>query len=80
MLSSRRFLCYRWVNFLRTITLFVKYCKTATWYLPPAGFGRLAHKVTKGLPENFAGEAFEFFIRFKPNLAWPLCGNVDGAH
>ena len=52
----------------------------APWYLPPAGFGRWANKVTKGLPENFAGETFEVFICFKPNLACPPCGSVDGAH
>ena len=40
---------------------------TATWYLPPAGCGRWAHKVTKGLPENLAGETFEVLVWYWPN-------------
>ena len=79
MSSSRRFLCYPWVHYLRTITRRVKNCETATCYLPPAGCGRWAHKVTKGLPENFAGETDEVLVRFKPTLACPLGGSVDGA-
>ena len=58
----------------------VKDSETATWYLPPAGCGRWAHKVTKGLPENFTGKTFEVITRFKPNLACPLGASVDGAH
>ena len=39
----------RRVRFLGTITLSVKNSETAYWYLPPAGCGRWAHKVTNYL-------------------------------
>ena len=52
--------------------------------LPPGIYHLLGveggRKVTKGLPEHFAGETFEVLVRFKPNLACPLGGSVDGAH
>ena len=80
MSSSRWFLCYRWVHFLRTITLSVKNCKTATGYLPPAECGGWAHKVRKGLPKkNLQGKHLKFSSDL-PNLACPLGGSVDGAY
>ena len=63
----------RRVRFLRTITLSEKNSETTlSWYLPPAVCGMWAHKVTKGLPENFAEKTFEVFTRFKRNSVRPL--------
>ena len=64
------------VSVLRTITPSVKSSVTTTLL----GVEGVCTAVTKGLPESIAGETFEVFTRFKPNLVCPLGWSVNGAY